>query len=70
LTSDFSLPANNGAGVIVPGLVAGDSVCDKPPGPAGSADSARAAERALGGLTNDFVVNRPRETGLRLAYMF
>jgi iron complex outermembrane recepter protein len=146
LTSDFSLPANNGAGVIVPGLVAGKSGQQLPGSPKTSATAALTYNHLLtpgydlgvslngtyrsniklnlanglgvttvqqsssylvmnfsaavthdswrttlyvtnlldrqevlvppvqpnefGGLTNDFVVNRPRETGLRLAYMF
>jgi iron complex outermembrane receptor protein len=146
LTSDFSLPANNGAGVIVPGLVSGKSGQQLPGSPKTSASAALTYNRPLvpgynlgvsvngtyrsdiklnlanglgttsveqsssylimnlsaalthdpwratlyvtnlldrqevlvpptqpdevGGLTNEFVVNRPRETGLRLAYMF
>jgi iron complex outermembrane recepter protein len=148
LTSDFSLPANNGAGVIVPGLVSGKSGQQLPGSPKTSATATLTYDRIVttgydlalslngtyrsaiklnltnglgvsstradqsssymvmnlsaalshdpwrlvgyvtnlldrqeilvppiqpdqvGGLTNDFVVNRPREIGLRISYRF
>lgn len=143
LTSDFSLPANNGAGTIEPGLVTGTSGQQLPGSPKVSAAAALSYDtkitpgydlsltlsntyrshaplglsgttstlqssafglvnfsaalahekwrllgyatnltdkrailgpptraNLLGGLTNDFVINRPREIGLRLFYNF
>jgi hypothetical protein len=47
LTSDFSLPANNGTGTIIPGLISGRSGSQLPGSPKTSVASTLSYERAL-----------------------